>query len=163
MAVFRYRMQNILNLKRKLEDQEKLVFAQARAALDRENERMAQLEGKKEGYEQVLKGELTDSLNVMEIIRLQDGIAALQWHMIEQEKNIRKCEEELERERLRLAEAMKERKMQEKMRANAFELFKREEEQAERKSIDELVAYQHGAGMPSDEGIEGGAGHGEEK
>ena len=63
MAVFRYRMQNILNLKRKLEDQEKLVFAQARAALDRENERMAQLEGKKEGYEQVLKGELTDSLN----------------------------------------------------------------------------------------------------
>ena len=49
MAVFRYRMQNILNLKRKLEDQEKLVFAQARAALDRENERMAEFDGTNEG------------------------------------------------------------------------------------------------------------------
>ena len=64
MAVFRYRMQNILNLKVKLEDQEKLVFAQARAALDRENERMALLEEKREGYQQSLTGELTDSLNV---------------------------------------------------------------------------------------------------
>ncbi len=86
MAVFRYRMQNILNLKVKLEDQEKLVFAQARAALDRENERMALLEEKREGYQQSLTGELTDSLNVMEIIRLQNGIATLGWHMIEQEK-----------------------------------------------------------------------------
>ncbi len=157
MAVFRYRMQNILNLKVKLEDQEKLVFAQARAALDRENERMALLEEKREGYQQSLTGELTDSLNVMEIIRLQNGIATLGWHMIEQEKNIRRCEEELEAERLRLAEAMKERKMQEKLRENAFELFKKEEEQAEMKSIDELVAYQHGAGRTSEEGIEGGA------
>ncbi len=47
--------------------------------------------------------------------------------------------------------------MQEKLRENAFELFKKEEEQAEMKSIDELVAYQHGAGRTSEEGIEGGA------
>ena len=40
MAVFRYRMQNILNLKAKLEDQERMAFAQARAKLDEEQQKI---------------------------------------------------------------------------------------------------------------------------
>ena len=163
MAVFRYRMQNILNLKVKLEDQEKLVFAQARAALDRENEKLVRLERQREGYEETLRGELRASLNVIEILRLRDGITTIEWHMMEQEKVIHTCEERLELERIRLAEAMKERKMQEKLRENAFEVFKREEEEAERKSIDELVAYQHGSAGQSDEEIEGGYRYAEEE
>lgn len=39
MAVFRYKMQNLLNLKARLEDQQKMAFGQALAALAEEQEK----------------------------------------------------------------------------------------------------------------------------
>lgn len=104
---------------------------------------------------------MSDSLKVMEIIRLQEGVATLKYHIAEQENEIRRCETRLEEERLRLAEAVRERKIQEKLREQAFLQFQREELDAERREIDELVSYQYGAAAAEGQ-EEGSAGDGEE-
>lgn len=162
MAVFRYKMQNLLNLKARLEDQQKMVFGQALAELRAEQEKKARLEEKKADYESALRGEMNAVLKVQEIIRLQEGVATLKYHIAEQENEIRRCEARLEEERLKLAEAVRERKIQEKLREHAFAQFRKEEEAAERREIDELVSYQYGL-TAGTEGQEGGiAENGEE-
>lgn len=52
MAKFIYRMQNILNLKLKLEEQQKMEFAAARKRLDEEEDKLHLLFRRKEGYEE---------------------------------------------------------------------------------------------------------------
>ena len=51
MARFRYRMQSILNIKEKLEEQAKMEFAAARMHLDEEEEKLQVLFDRKESYE----------------------------------------------------------------------------------------------------------------
>ena len=51
MAKFRYRMQSILEIKKKLEEQAKNEFAAARAALNEEEDKLEQLKKRKEQYE----------------------------------------------------------------------------------------------------------------
>ena len=61
-----------------------------------------------------------------------------------QKIEIRKAEEALEKERQKLQEAVQERKIQEKLRENAFEVFMKEENARESKEVDELVSYTYG-------------------
>ena len=57
---------------------------------------------------------------------------------------VSKAEAKLEEERQKLQEAVQERKIQEKLRENAFEVFVREENARESKEVDELVSYTYG-------------------
>jgi len=135
-----------------------MAFAQARVRLDEELHKLDLMEHQKEEYEQTLRGEMEASLNVQEIIRLQEGIATIKWHMSEQQRRIIDCENDLEERRQKLTEAIKERKIQEKLREHAFEAFRKEEEQAEQKGIDELISYQYGSAMvPEDMTGQGGS------
>jgi flagellar FliJ protein len=47
MARFRYRLQNVLNIKEKMEDQAKQEFSTARMLLDDEEEKLMSLKQKK--------------------------------------------------------------------------------------------------------------------
>ena len=50
MAKFFYKMQNILDIKEKLEDQARNNFSQSRMRLDEENEKLETLKRRKEEY-----------------------------------------------------------------------------------------------------------------
>ena len=60
MAKFRYRMQNILEIKEKMEEQEKVAYGIANARLLEEQEKLQKLFVRKAGYEARLK-ELTSA------------------------------------------------------------------------------------------------------
>ena len=68
MAKFIYRMQNILNLKTKLEEQQKMEFAAARKRLDEEEEKLNLLFRRKANYEEEGRWLREDSLNVQDIL-----------------------------------------------------------------------------------------------
>ena len=68
MAKFIYRMQNILNLKTKLEEQQKMEFAAARKRLDEEEEKLNLLFRRKANYEEEGRRLREDSLNVQDIL-----------------------------------------------------------------------------------------------
>ena len=67
MAKFRYRMQNILEIKEKMEEQEKVAYGIANARLLEEQEKLQKLFVRKAGYEARLKELTSAKLDIVEI------------------------------------------------------------------------------------------------
>ncbi|MCH5268017.1 MAG: flagellar export protein FliJ [Lachnospiraceae bacterium] len=151
MAKFIFKMQNILSVKEKLEDQAKAEYALELVKLREEEEKKLLLEQKKLYYEDKLTTALMDTLDLRRIRQLEDGIEGIKYDIYMQELVILQQEEAVERARERLDEAMKERKIYEKLKERAFETFKQELNAAEQKEIDELVSFRHGTTAESED------------
>lgn len=144
MARFIYKLQNVLNLKLKMEDQAKQAFSSAQMALNEEEEKLEQLKQKKRFYEDRAKELLSGTLNVQEIESNKNAILVMDNFVAEQYKQVESARARVESAREQMAVAMQERKTQEILRDRAFEEFLREENRAESKMIDELTSYTYG-------------------
>ncbi len=144
MARFRYRMQSILNIKEKMEEQAKMDFAAARMHLDEEEEKLQVLYNRKESYENKGRELQKDSLKVLEILENRDAIAIMDEFIMVQKQQIKLAEDRLEAARRKLQLARQESKTQERLKEKAFEVFIHEENAREAKEIDELTSYTHG-------------------
>lgn len=144
MAKFKYRMQSILEVKKKLEEQAKNEFAAARAALNEEEDKLEQLKNCKEAYEEEGRALREDTLNIMDIIENKEALLRMDEFIADQQLNVERAEDRMEETRLALQNAMQESKTQEKLREKAFEQFMKEENKRESKEIDELVSYTYG-------------------
>ena len=143
MTKFVYRMQNILDLKIKLEDQAKIFFSQANAKLRAEEARLYQIQGQIQEYKEYLRELQTGKLNIGEMRRCTDAIEIKKEQAEEQKKKIKVAERNVEITRKRLNDVMVERKTQEILRDKAFEEYKRELNEEEKKVTDELTSYQY--------------------
>lgn len=143
MAKFIYRMQSILDIKIKMEDQAKTEFAAAKMHLDEEEERLQYLRDRKTGYEQAGRELRRDGLKVFEIIENKGAIDLMEEFILLQMDNVRRAERALNEARARLQEAMQESKTHEKLREKAFDEFVHEENAKEAKEVDELTSYTH--------------------
>ena len=144
MAVFRYKMQGILDIKEKLEDKAKQEFAEANMRLEAEKQKLSELQKRRDYYmmEGVkLRMELIDVRKIRE-----NKMAVLQMDEFirEQRKEVNKAAAAVEKARAALQEVMQERKAHEKLKENAFQDFLKEEQAAESRAIDELTTYTHG-------------------
>lgn len=144
MAKFKYRMQSILEVKKKLEEQAKNEFAAARAVLNEEEEKLEQLKRRKEAYEDEGRALREDTLNIMDIIENKEALLRMDEFIADQQLNVERAEDRMEEARLALQNAMQESETQEKLREKAFEQFMKEENARESKEIDELVSYTYG-------------------
>lgn len=144
MAKFIYRMQNILNIKEKMEDQVKMEYGLARLRLTEEEEKEEALRGRKAFYEEEARKALTDKLDVQEMSENKEAILRMDEYIAVQQQVVKQAEKQLELCRQRLTEAIQERKIQERLRENAFEEFLEEEKAKESKEIDELTSYTYG-------------------
>ncbi|MCR4781996.1 MAG: flagellar export protein FliJ [Lachnospiraceae bacterium] len=144
MPAFHYRMQNILDIKSKLEVQQKMEYARANAALQEEQAILEDLLLRRSSYENKLKEEQSGTLHLTEINFLRNAILIMDGKVNEQIRNVSMAQNRVEIERSKLDEAMKERKTYEKLREKAFEEFKAEVLYKESKEVDELVAYTYG-------------------
>lgn len=144
MAVFRYKMQSILDIKLKMETQAKQEFAQAKLILDREEEKLEALYARKREYEERAKDLLNGKLDLQEISDNNVAILRTDEFIVEQKKRVSKAEQLLEKARVKLQEVMQERKVQETLKEKAFEAFLQEEKQQESKEIDQLTSYKYG-------------------
>lgn len=144
MARFRYRLQKVLNIKLKLEDQAKQEFSTARMLLIQEEEKLEALLERKRGYEDRARELLSGVLNVQEIETNKNAILTMDGYIADQRMHVEKARRRLESARERMTVAMQERKTQETLREKEFEEFLREENRAESKVIDELTSYTYG-------------------
>ena len=144
MAKFRYRMQSILDIKKKLEEHAKNEFAAARAALNEEEDKLEQLKKRKEAYEDEGRALRENTLNIMDIIENKEALLRMDEFIADQQLNVKRAQDRMEEARLALQAAMQESKTQEKLREKAFEQFVKEENKRESKEIDELVSYTYG-------------------
>jgi flagellar FliJ protein len=140
MAKFDFRLQNFLRLKEKLEEQAKVKFGAAAAALEREKKKKAALELDKTASVAALRDEVQNGIAPSGWAGWNGYIEALKRKIAVQQGVIDKAAEYLEEKRLELTEAMRERKTIETLRDKALEEYGIEEKKAERKLTDELVA-----------------------
>lgn len=145
MAKFVYKMQSLLNIKQKLEDQEKTAYGLARMQLNEEENKLYALQVRRAGYLEKKREEMSAALHVRELIQLEHAIQSMDSMISEQQLAVAKARRILEAARIRLENAMKERKIQEKLREHALEEFKLEIEAEEQKEINELVTFRHGS------------------
>lgn len=144
MAKFVYRMQSILNVKLKMEEQAKQAFAAAKIKVDEEQAKLEQLQTRKTGYEQRARELLLQKLDFLEIEANHNAIDRMDEFIALQRQHVKRAEEQLEEAQEALAQVRMERKAQEVLKEKAFEEFKQELNRAESKEIDELTSYTHG-------------------
>ena len=144
MARFKFRMQNILNLKEKLETQAEMRFAQQKQVLDEAVKFRESLLRRKKELEEEGRRIRSDTLDLLEIQNNDLSRRLCDEDIIRAGERIRREEHVLELRRQELEKVMKERKAQEKLRERAFQKFLQEEAAAESKQIDELTSYQYG-------------------
>lgn len=134
-----------MNIKEKLEEQAKNEFGQANARLFREQEKLEAVILRSEEARQKLRMVLSETLTITEIKRREEAVEILKFYVIQQQLAVRRCEKEVEIAREKLSEAMKERKIFEKLKEKAFDEFMQEESRKEQRTVDELMSYKHGA------------------
>ncbi|NBH82053.1 flagellar export protein FliJ [bacterium C-53] len=144
MSKFFYRMQNILDIKMKLEEQAKNEYAIAQAKLNEEEERRDRLIFRQGVYEQKARELAEDVLDVPVILENGNAINVMKHLVADQQIVVKRAEDFLEKRRVRLQEVMTERKTHDKLKEKAFEAFMQEENARESKEIDELTSYTYG-------------------
>ena len=143
MAKFIYRMQNILDVKYKLETQAKTSFSIAAANLNKEEEKLAELNLRKLNYEEEARKLVKDRLNFQAIKVNRAAIENMKGAIRSQTLAVHIAQINLESARKHLQEVMIERKTHEKLKEKAFDEFKKEIEKEESKAVDELVSFTH--------------------
>ena len=141
MAKFVYQMQNILDIKLKLETQAKMAYSAANQKYLDEQNVLQEYIIRRMGYEKKLKSAMTGKLDMAEVSHSRADLNNMKTIVRRQMMEVHKAEKAMEEARDKLNEVVQERKVQEKLREKAFEEFKHELAEAETKEIDELVSY----------------------
>ena len=146
MAKFVYRMQNILNIKQKLETQAKMEYSDANQNYREQQEILNGYMIRRMQYEKHWKEQMKGNIDLASVQHAREHANTMKTIVRRQMMEVHKAEKELEDAREKLNTVMQERKIQEKLRDKAFEDFKQELAHEETKEIDELVSYTHNKG-----------------
>ena len=145
MAKFRYRMQNILDIKLKLESQAKIAYGIAEQEYRTQQQKLQELMVRRMRYEKQLKDLMSGVMDIREINHAKSAVDSMKVLVRRQMMEVHRAEKALEKARNELNEIMQDRKMHEKLREKAFAEFQQELLAEEGKAIDGLVSYTYNA------------------
>lgn len=143
MAKFLYSMQNVLNIKERLETQAKTEFAEMNNRLSIEQDTMRRLVKRMNMYEQLAKDSATQSIDIAEMRRCNEAIKIIKNQITQQAVRIRIAERNVDNAMKKLTEVVQDRKIHEKLKEKAFDEFKLELNAQEVKEIDETVSFNY--------------------
>ncbi len=143
MKKFHYSMESVLNIKLKLEDQAKIAYANARSLLNIEEEKLKNMEQKKAFYEDEYRINSSNKLNLKKLKQLSLAIDIMKDNIVQQIIVVRAATQRLEVARIRMKDAMIERKAQEKLKEKAWQKYMIEFEAEEQKEIDERNSFNY--------------------
>jgi len=151
VAKFIYRMQNILDIKYKLEEQAKQHYMEVRMRLNEAQDILERLKSRKNDYFDVYRNLVSERLDVLKIEQCKNAILIMDEYIAEQRMVVSGIERELEEAAGRMREATKERKIHEKLKENQFDAVLQELNLEEMKEIDQLVSYQYNKNADEEE------------
>ncbi|MBR5179154.1 MAG: flagellar export protein FliJ [Lachnospiraceae bacterium] len=144
MTKFTFRLESILAIKLKLEEQAKMEFGAAKMRLNEEEDKLQALKDRKEAYEQELKRLYTGNLDVRRINSTSAAIEVTETQINTQTFAVKRAEKKVAAATEKLNTVMQERKSMEKLKENKFAEYMREYNEEESKQTDELISYQYG-------------------
>ena len=143
MGKFKFRLQSFLGVKEKMEEQKKIEYGRALQKLEEEKQRLQDFEREKASYINLCRETIENNISPSEFRTYSDYIELLKKKMRAQVKVIEQTAEIVERRRLELVDAMKERKMLDTLKERDYEQFLKDELMAEQKLVDEIVSYRY--------------------
>ncbi len=141
MSVFRFRMQSILDMKGKLEEQAKQDFAQAQQKLLEEQQKLDDIIKRRDDYIAYGIKLRSEQLDVFEIMENKKSIEHVKELEKQQRLSVAVAQKAVDAAFKKMTDARVQTKTYEKLREHAFEEFLQEENRAENKQIDELNSY----------------------
>ena len=144
MTKFSFRLESILQIKIKLEEQAKMEFAAAKMRLNEEEDKLQTLKDRKEAYEQELKRLYMGNLDVRRINSTSAAIEVTETQINTQAFAVKRAEKKVTAASDKLSTVMQERKSMEKLKENKLAEYMREYNEEEGKQTDELISYQYG-------------------
>ena len=150
MKKFQFKFESLLQIKIKSENQEKMFFAQAAAALNEEEERLQVLYDKQDELDEAIRKIISVKLDLMKLKLFKEMSEANKENIKEQTERVRAAEHKLEAARKRLNNAMVERKTFETLKEKAFDEYKMEYEKEESKETDERTSFNFAQGERED-------------
>ncbi|MBO4497181.1 MAG: flagellar export protein FliJ [Lachnospiraceae bacterium] len=147
MHKFRFKLEGVLSVKMRLEEQAKAAFASAMQTLNACEQKRDEAAARVRAYEQKLEELVNGILNITEITVCKDAIRIVREDLVEKENAVKRAQNRVEMCRKNLSNAIMERKTIEKLKEKEFEEYIKEYNDEERKQIDELVSYRHNAGV----------------
>ncbi len=143
VAKFVYKMENVLKVKEQIENTRKQEFALAQGKLTAEENKLQELKTRLRIYEQELREATSNKIDVNQLRRLGESINISREQIKAQLVQVEVAKKNLELAQQRLADAVKERKIQDILKEKAFEEFKLEISAQEMKEIDEVVSFNY--------------------
>ncbi len=141
MAVYKFKMQGILDIKEKLETQAKQDFANANLKLLEEEELLAGIVKRKEEYLEEGRKLRLSSIDPVEIEKNKLAVEVLEDERVKQEREVNLARNNVEVQRKKMMDARTETRIYEKLKENDFDNFMSEEGKKESKEIDELNSF----------------------
>lgn len=141
MAVYKFKLQGILDIKDKLETQAKQDFANANLALMEEEALLEQIiQRKNEYFEEGVK--LRSSvIDPVAIAQNKLAIEVMEENKIKQEREVAVAKRNVDAARKKMMDARMDTRTFEKLKEDDFERFMKEQGMAESKEIDELNSF----------------------
>lgn len=143
MVKFRYKMQNILDLKEKMEEQAKTEFSVRAERLRQEELKLTLIYDDISKYEDRIRSMNNERIDILELKQCNNAINIKKQQAETQQKVIVMAEKDVDIARGKLNQVMVDRKTQEILKEKAFEEYKKELEAEENKEIDEVVSFQY--------------------
>ena len=119
MAKFLYSMQNVLDIKERLETQAKTEYAEMNNRLFIEEETMKRLGKRLDSYENLARSSASERLDIMEMRRCNEAIDIIKNQMTQQAVRIRIAQRNVDNAMKKLTEAVQDRKIHEKLKEKA--------------------------------------------
>ncbi|MFV0520759.1 MAG: flagellar export protein FliJ [Lachnospirales bacterium] len=143
MKGFNFKLNGLLNVKEKIEEQRKIELGKASQILEREKNVLEELQVKRVNSLKFQKDAVAEKVNVIEYNNYINFVKKLDSDIEKQKKRIIREEKNVEKAKESLLEVMKERKAYEKLKEKKLEAFYRETLSREQKVLDEIVTYKH--------------------
>lgn len=142
--MFKYKLEPILNLKEKMEDNKKRELGLANQLYESAKTEKAKLvEARNKAYEEA-KIQNSNRVNIEHLKQLNQYLNYMKQEIHHKEQEIIKSAIKVDEKRSELIEAVKERKILENLKEIKLEEYKEEETRKENNIIDEIVTYKYG-------------------
>ncbi|MDZ7641955.1 MAG: flagellar export protein FliJ [Desulfurivibrio sp.] len=136
---YRFRLESVLGYRRNLEDQARQKLTMAQAQLERQQERLSELEAALEQALAAFEERKLQPLAAPFYIMFIEGIERRERDLASQRRAVADQQQVVEETRTELVEKMRQRKTMEKARQRDYERYLHEETQKEQAELDEQM------------------------
>lgn len=143
LAKFKFRMEQMLNIKRQMEESIKNDLANAIRTIEMEKDKLNTLNTQKKDSIEQFRGSISQGISVQKMKEYNAFIDSLEMRINSQKKAVIEAEAVADKIRERLVEVVKEKKILEKLKEKQFEEWRLDQQKKEELILGEIASHKY--------------------